>query len=486
MKRSRFATLALAAIPAFTAVASADEVVGAWEGPYDFPIPGVHSILLPPDGHVLLYSYQLAALPGSEVYVLDPDRYSLVEYPMTAEIFCGAHGFMPDGTVVIVGGTQPGGHPIGEEEAFTFGEDTGFTQIESMAEGRWYPSVVKLKSGNPLVLSGLNSLGEGNPRVERYNPNQGWVMWPLANHFMPLYPRTFLLPSTEVFVAGPSAYTEKLDTVTKQWHFVDNMSTDRWEGCAVLLPPYPGRVLTMGGFNGAADAGSTWKSAEIIDFGDATPEWRPTANMRRKRHHHNAVLLPDGTVLAVGGQRYVNGITVAVRPAEVFDPETETWTLLAAQVRARLYHSTAILLRDGRVLSAGGDGEFSIEIFSPPYLFKGPQPQILSMPGETVYGETFTVETDRPGDIVSVVLMAPGAVTHSVDMNQRYVALDFGPAQPQVVTGAVAGINPVSRAALTVAAPTAQPLAPPGFYLLFLVDANGVPSVGEFILVKKP
>ena len=185
-------------------------------------------------------------------------------------------------------------------------------------------------------------------------------------------------------------------------------------------------------------------------------------------------LLPDGTVLASGGMTTSDGtdLTKAVLPAEIWNPDTETWTTVAPLMNGREYHSTALLLPDGRVLMAGGGAlggratdQKNAEIYSPPYLFKGSRPTITSSPAGAGYASSFDVTTPNAAQIAKVSLIRSPSVTHAFDQNQRFQFLNF-----------TAGAGKV-----TVQAPANANLAPPGDYLLFLVDTNGAPSVGSFI-----
>ena len=212
----------------------------------------------------------------------------------------------------------------------------------------------------------------------------------------------------------------------------------------------------------------------MLDMTRPAPAWTQTASMSYARTHLNLTLLPDGSVLATGGSSDIGGVNTAnaVYPAEIWSPVTQTWTTLASEQVPRLYHSTATLLPDGRVL-VGGSGHnyynniaaFNSEIFSPPYLFKGARPTITSAPSTLAYGSSFYVGTPDGASIASVSLIRNGAVTHSFNMDQRYVPLTF-----QQTAGG-----------LTVQAPADANLAPPGTYMLFMVNANGVPSVAPFV-----
>jgi hypothetical protein len=187
--------------------------------------------------------------------------------------------------------------------------------------------------------------------------------------------------------------------------------------------------------------------------------------------HVSAVLLPDRTVLATGGGRSEN--QDAVLPAEIYDPVANVWRTVASSSVPRFYHSTAVLLPDGRVVTMGsqpGDGsrETRIEIYSPPYLFKGSRPVITSNPATMSYGGSYSLQLSTAAkNIKYVSLMRPMATTHSTDTEQRLVDLP--------VSGTRSGSS------LRVTVPTNQNLAPPGNYMLTVVDKNGIPSVAKWV-----
>jgi hypothetical protein len=271
-----------------------------------------------------------------------------------------------------------------------------------------------------------------------------------------------LLPSGKVFDAGPQNLTGTFEPATAAWQAVGSSNYGfRSGGTSVLLPlrppDYRPKVLILGGGNPATD------TAEIIDLGDPDPAWRFTSPMNYARRNLDAVLLPDGKVLVVGGNSTGQDENPVLQ-AEIFDPVSETWTVVASMQRPRVYHSTAILLPDGRVAAGGSDGEVTAEFYSPPYLFQGPRPQISSAPSAVLYNASFEISTPDAQDIAKVVLIRPSAVTHSVNMEQRHVALNF-----QAGDGS-----------LTVEAPANGNLAPSGYYMLFIVSSDGVPSEAVF------
>jgi len=198
--------------------------------------------------------------------------------------------------------------------------------------------------------------------------------------------------------------------------------------------------------------------------------------MNIARYNHNLIYLADGTILAVGGNQ-ASCYTTPIEQPELFDPIANTWTLMAPQSGSRGYHSTAYLLPDGRVLSAGSDSGIGLqdtfELYSPPYLFKGARPTITFSPATVRYGQPFNITTPDSASIRRVALVRPGATTHANQMdNKYYIDLVFNPN-----TG-------TEKGQVTAIAPSSPNLAVPGYYMLVIVNANGVPSVMPFIQLK--
>jgi hypothetical protein len=193
------------------------------------------------------------------------------------------------------------------------------------------------------------------------------------------------------------------------------------------------------------------------------------------RRHLNLTVLPTGKVLATGGVAGTafNDVSQGVHAAESWNPETGQWKTLASNAITRGYHGSSLLLPDGRVLNAGsGDGagapnELNAELFSPPYLFRGARPVITSAPTEVRYGAEFRVGTPQAAAITQVSLIRLGAVTHAFDENQRFQWLGF--------TADATG--------LTVTAPSSSNRAPPGHYMVFILDGNNVPSVAKIVRI---
>jgi hypothetical protein len=345
-----------------------------------------------------------------------------------------------------------------------------------MNAGRWYPSNVTLANGDVLVLAGTINTTTINllPQVWEVSNNTWRDLTDAQHPGMPAtYPWLYLAPDGKVFNAGPQQMARYLDTSgTGSWTDVDaNSISYRDYGSSVMYDE--GKVMIVGGNPDAATLPTT--NTEVIDLNDETNlQWRPVGPMHFGRRQHNTTLLPDGTVLVTGGSSApeFDNPQGAVLQAEIWDPETEEWTLLAAQKRYRGYHSTALLLPDGRVLVGGGGHpdppggpQLNFEIYSPPYLFKGLRPTLTAAPQQVPYHHTFFLKTPDAAKVRQVNLIRLSSVTHAFNQNQRINRLTFS----QTAGG------------LNVTTPDNPNLAPPGHYMLFILNDKGVPSKAHLI-----
>jgi len=443
---------------------------GQWASPFSLPLIAIHAALLP-TGNVLLFSAE-HGVPGIHGWVLNPTTLGLTNVPPPPpwNPDCAGHSFLPDGRLLVAGGTLSFGPLTGTNKAFTFHPwFQQWTPIEDMRGGRWYPTNVTLADGSIVTMAGLSSVpGVRNPDIERWNPvgTSNWEL--LGRKTLPYYPLLHLLPGGEIFMAGPASLAERFDPISRTWTPVASTGAPgRYEAPSVLLPPTLNRVMVIGGYPGS---GEPTDSAEIIDLDTQFPAWRYTTTMGFRRFEHNAVVLPDGQVLVVGGRSHNSNTNPSpVLVPEIFDPTTERWLQVAPHTIPRRYHSTALLLPDGRVLVAGGDYQPTGEIYSPPYLFRGPRPQIIQAPDAILLGASFNLAFSSPTATSTVALLALSTVTHSVAMGERYVRL-----------GQFTGGGPI-----TVPAPSDGRVAPPGYYMLFVVDASGVPSISRIVRVVR-
>jgi hypothetical protein len=415
---------------------------------------------------------------GSGAVLLDLVAGTITPFSVTWDMFCNGMIVLPDGRAFINGGTINYSPFSGSLQSSIFDPATNtFTNVQNMAHGRWYPTVITLPSGQVMTFSGFDENGEiTNTAVEIYTVNSGWSPQYTADWTPPLYPRLHVLPSGNVFYSGETNTTRLFIPSTQTWTTVADTvyGITRTYGSSVLLPLTPAnnydpRVFIMGGGNpGTA-------TTELIDLGAATPAWTAGPNMSEPRIEMNATLLPNGKVLALGGSLNDEDTTTASYNADLYNPATNTFSSAGANAYPRLYHSVSLLLPDGTVWFAGGNPERGsyedhMEIYQPAYLFNSDgtlatRPTISSAPGSISYGGSFTVQTPNAASISSVVLMRDGSVTHAFDMDQRMVGVSF--------TAGSGG--------LTVTAPPNANIAPPGYYMLFLLNSSGVPSVATFV-----
>jgi hypothetical protein len=364
-----------------------------------------------------------------------------------------------------------------------------------------------------LIISGRYSFYAINFWIFRFVNNTLQIFDPKTYSLQPsqklpfqidLYPFMFLLPSGKVFVHSGTK-SRLYDPKTKTWNLAPKVEptkeqryveyktqyeysrTNPGQGTCLLLPllpndnpPYRGRVLIIGGAgsdNPVINTPSTEK-VEIIDFSEPNPKWRFTASMNNQRVMPDAIILPNAKILVVNGSSKGKS-DAAIDPvldAELFDPESEKWEKMGPMKVPRLYHATAILLTDGRVLVAGTDGEWNkppynkdqrdIEIFDPPYLFHGQRPEITAVPKNIGYDALFDIETPIPDNISSVALIRSSSVTHSLNTDQRYVGLE---------------ILSSSYNKLKLKSPPDSNIAPPGYYMLFVLDRKQIPSISKFV-----
>ncbi len=463
----------------------------------------------------------------------DPETGAIrpVEQDLGGDIFCAGHAFLPDGRLLVAGGTtnydvkrnlfgqQVPLPPFGgSNQTYLFDPiHERWTRGDNMAAARWYPTLAMLGDGRVIAVAGLT---DHFPwvmlrKIEIYSPGTGWQVLQGADRWMPLYPRLHLLPDGRLFYSGSynTHYTfpfsldqfptSILDPNTGQWDGLGLPNkSEREEGTTVLLPlnppDYRPRVLLAGG--GTPNGDVAIADSEIIDLSDAQPRWRMIESMHHPRYYVYPVILPDAKILVLGGRAGTKGHDMpmpggpgmpgmlgegdgpppgevphdvhAVLEPELFDTETEHWTPLAPMAVDRLYHSSALLLPDGRVAVFGnnpqqGSDELRIEIYQPGYLFRGFRPSLTGAPRDVAYGQEFEIDSPEAEDIDTVVLIRPTATTHCVNPEQRYIRLEFRHA---------------GTGKLVASVPQNHNVVPPGYYMLFIL-ADGIPSVSRMVRV---
>lgn len=460
-------------------------------------------------GKVLLFSGGTERQLPLESRLWDPILDTLAAHSFQDDLFCAFQVVLPDGRVLVMGGSNyHGPHGRGILATYTFDPAApGWTKHADMAHGRWYPTAVVLADGDVLVFSGNAAGGGVVQQVERFSAGtNSWSPLPAAaNKSLAIYPSLHLMAGGNVFYSGtrwaggsasPRPWTPPdtalFDPATNSWADVGpHVIPNRTEGTSVLLPPRasaahhhghgeemppPGtlsRVLVLGGDCGTEEG----VSAEVIDLAVPAPAWTRIADMHHRRVNPNAVLLADGSVLVCAG---IAGFKWDPDPgyvleAEILDSQSLAWSRAAAMAVARQYHSISVLLPDGRVLNAGSVGGLgggtnltSMEVFSPPYLFRGPRPRVTGYPAAAAHGDTVELTSPDACRIRSIALVRPGAITHHTDSEPRYLPLEFARH---------------GRCGLHAHIPEDATVLPPGYYMLFALDDAGVPSEGKFVQV---
>ena len=454
---------------------SVNATQGKWGTEFATPIVAIHMHLLP-TGKVLLWGNR------GDAQLWDPNNpnggFTLVT--KAYHVFCSGHTIMADGRLLVAGGSIDG--PTGEPLAAAYdGASGAWSGTTQMAQGRYYPTLTALPNGEVLAVSG-NDENRNVATIPEVFDGTGWRRLTGAPLLIgnPFYPDMFVAPNGRVFLAGFSATSRYLDVSgTGHWTTVGaRRVADRTMGSAVMYAP--GKILYAGGGDPPTS------TAEVIDLNQGSPAWRSVSSMHFARRQMNATILADGKVLVTHGSSGpgFNDVTRPVLDAELWNPATESWTLMARESVGRTYHSTALLLPDGRVLSSGsGEGQGisfenskrSAQIYSPPYLYQtdgtlAPRPRITAAPASITYGGSIAVESAEAAEVHRGTLVRLSSVTHAFNMSQLVYPLTFTSAGPT---------------SLQAVGPANANLAPPGPYMLFLINDKGVPSQAKIVSVGR-
>ncbi len=492
----------LAADP--TCPVSVPQLDGEWLTlPYVMPINPI-AVELMRDGRVIVLAgsendaYNVYG-SGSMAYraaVWDPTgttQSAITAINLEYDFFCLASAQLPDGRALLAGGSRDYSFK-GENRVSIWNPTTGsLNEVQSMADGRWYPTMVTLGDGRVFIWSGTKLAGGTNANVEIYDLSSAGNGWsaPIAPNggvpTPPLFPRIHLLSNGKVFYTGQGSGTKSANS----WLFTPGSNTwassaaplfNRDAGATVLLslygPAYANKVVAFGGA-GRADT-------ESIDLSAATPAWVAGPALTGGRIHNSASLLPNGKVVSHGGSPTNNTPNAHAKNADLYDPATNTIGSAGTSSYSRLYHSVSLLLPDATLAvfgsNPGGRGAYepAIEIYKPTYLFTASGQPVTNRPTITGtsatklgYGASFTATYTSGAPIQTAVLMRPGAATHALDAEQRLVEL-CGPRPGQT---ACAG----SGGSIALTSPPNGNVAPPGWYMLFLLDSNGVPSKASWV-----
>jgi hypothetical protein len=473
--------------------AGGPNVCGSWSAPTSLNgVVAIHSVLLH-SGKVLSWWYPLGTATNAPYAIFDPVAKTVLNstIPIQGDFFCSGQNVMPDGRVLIVGGLLGNPFPHAPDKGTT-GKvifdpvpqtwSTGSTGSQ-MINARWYPTAVERPDGQVMIVTGKNQNGNAiQLPSEVYNPaTDTFTQLPASANVLATddtYLKMKVIPSGNIFMAGATSPTRLFNVSRNIWTQMGTMTFgNRFHGAAVILPGTSTKplssIFTVGGTNSFTGGGAT-ATSEMIDLTQPTPAWVSKGSLSIPRYNANLVILADGNLLTVGGaqqQKY----TAPVMTPELYNVAADTWTEMADQSAPRSYHSSALLLPDGTVYSAGSDDpantatDVTYEIFSPPYLFDSSgnaavRPTITGVPPQIAYNVKFLITTPDAANIKSVALVKPAATTHDNDMDERYIPLKFN----------------VGTGQLTANSPLNTNYAPPGYYMVVIVNTSGVPSVMPF------
>jgi hypothetical protein len=475
---------------------------GRWSDPFTIPVVGVTSVLLH-TGKVLFWSYDPADYmnPANSkngvAYVWDPATRTGHSITPPENIWCAGQTVLADGRVFLAGGNlrypdpnASAGHQGWEGTLTTYNyvpATETFVRQPNMVRGRWYPTTTKLADNRVVITSGYDETGTQilTNNVEIFTASadpygMGSIQQAGLHDASGLYPLQYLLQSGSMLEAGPHALASFLfDPILKQWTRLSALRSNHYQyGNGIIYTDASGGapkqlVMVAGGHTDVQPLAAN----EWLDGYNPVAGWRFFPQWLQPRHNGNTVILPDGKLLTMGGNRDHSIYGDPLLQAEMYSAEptvtTGQWQTMDPHSIQAAYHSTAILLPDATVLlsqddmdhSAAAAAQHKVQVYSPPYLFKGSRPNITSAPASVSRGQAFSVATDR--SITSAILIAPGATTHGNDMHQRAIRL---PIQP-------------FSGGLTATVPNSAALVPPGYYMLFVLDSGGVPSVARFVRV---
>lgn len=459
---------------------------GSWSPLADWPLIAIHAVLTP-QGKVLTFGTDETGAQGAHFSydVWSPDQgmggnsHNTLPNTLGVDSFCSAAILIPEtGNVLMAGGDdRPNGRTNrGVNDAPIFNpQSNSLGRVADMASARWYPTSTVLPSGEILLTSGINNSGGWASTPEVYSPSTNTWRSLFGARVTGYYPRQWVAPNGLIFgyeTDKDMFYLNPNGNGSREELGKIDLGGNPYDATAVMYQP--GKILSVGG------TGDSTRDVKVIDINGHTPSTRAVERVTGARAWVNSVVLPNGKVMVVGGSRHANAISFVPKEPEIWDPSTEKWSLMAPSDTPRLYHSTALLLKDGRVLVAGGGApgplvNTNAEVFSPPYLFDSSgqaasRPVITSSPDQVNYGDDITVKYNTDTWIARATFVKTGAVTHSFNMDQRF--MDMG------ISGGSGTIK--------VSIPRSANIAPPGYYLMHLIDNKGVPSEAHMIHLRVP
>ncbi|MBX7546592.1 kelch motif-containing protein [Streptomyces sp. NPDC004232] len=369
-----------------------------------------------------------------------------------------------------------------------------YIKVDPMNEARWYPTLTTLSDGRILSVSGLDDIGQLVPgKNEIFDPaTKKWTYTRTTRQF-PTYPALFLMQNGKIFYSGSNAGYGPDDVGREPgiWDVGSNAFT-KLPGLSdpnmmetsgtVLLPPAQDEKFMVIGGGGVGESKLSSRRTRLIDLKAGKPAFTDGPSLEKGTRYPQSSVLPDDTVLVSGGSEDYRGRGDSnILQARLYHPDSNSFTQVADPLVGRNYHSGSILLPDGRVMFFGSDslygdkantkpGKFEqrIEIYTPPYLYRGARPSLSGGPQTIARGASGTFTSRQAAGLRKARLIRPSASTHVTDVDQRSIALDFR----------------VSGDKVTVTVPTNRNLVPSGWYMLFVDDDQGTPSVAQWVKVS--
>jgi hypothetical protein len=458
-------------------------IKGAFGPVVSWPLIPLHVVLLP-DGRVLSYGTDGQGNQTSQ-YTYDvwsptsgtgAGAHLTLPNTTPTDIFCSGQIVLPgSGDVLLTGGDKTvngvRNYSVNDVNFFATASST-LQSAPAMSFLRWYPTVLTTAAGEVLVLGGRADPTTPSPTPEVYTEGRGWRVLTGATSDDAYgtrnwnYPRAWQAPNGKVFVM----------TVWGGTYYLDPAGVGNLQATSAVVPEGDAYLTSVMYAPGKILALRKGNKANLLDLSNGTPTVKAITGVGQDRYHASATVMADGRVLISGGSAVSNEAKDVAYAARIWNPANNSWTTAASAKQMRLYHSTSLLLPDGRVFTGGGGApgpqvNTNAEVYTPPYLYNkdifatlATRPVITSAPATATWGSAIQVGTNA-GSISKVTLVKTGSATHTVDFDQRFMTLAYSG----------------SAKSLSVTMPASANLAPPGYYMLFVFNGSGVPSVAKII-----
>lgn len=461
--------------------------IGEWSEVISWPHIPVTAANLP-DGRIITWAAsRRTAYPGGDpeftyAAVYSPSSHQITEINHEEHnMFCGHPAMLASGYAVVAGGRKPS-----NKTSYFDYMTNQWVNVEAMNDTRWYPASTALPDGSMITASG--NKGAGINTVERYMPGEGWhrlsnIDWSSVR--TKPFPFNFVAPDGRIISAGPQGPMFWLDfdadngagkLISTSVEFPGNR-IHQSGGIAMIDE---GKIIFAGG--GVATGGTT-AIAHLLDLTDSNPKVTEIASMHHRRRFHNALVLPNGDLIVIGGNTsaVIFSDSGTVYEPEVWNRDSDTWTIQAPAAVPRNYHSVALMLPDGRIFSGGGGlsgnaatNHQNAQFFSPSYLFNpdgsaATRPEISSAPDAAGTGQT--IEATASHDVSRFTMLRMTATTHAFSSDVRFLEVPFGR---------------ISNSRYELTLHSNPNVLLPGFWMLFALNENGVPSEAKVLKIHIP